>query len=269
MKKALTIAIALILLSTLCVLTVYADNYASLKMKPLSGTYHKGDQFTIRIYVCDITNNNGIELAEYHIHYNPDVVKYVSSDGGKPSGWDFSSSDYAELWLRNDEETNTFIFAALNPALGQGVKKDGEIYVDLTFELLSNAEKTDFQVTDILFTDDYLVDCQLPDMVFSVTFNNGSNPADTSADDNPSGNTSDGKTNPATSDSQNESNENAGNNSETVNESNGSANSQSGGEEIDQDPNKVLKICLIVSAAVLLAAAAVVAFLIIKKKKAK
>lgn len=237
MKRLVCIVLVFVMVLATSIVCASAENFASIAMKPFSGVYKKGSQFTIRIYVCDITNRNGLELAEYHVHYDSENIKYIDSDGGKPAAWNFEDQTLAELWLQNDEATSTFIFAVLNPTTGVGVKKDEEIYLDLTFELLSDIESTTFKVTDILFTDDDLVDCMLDDKEFTISFTGEQSPSQSG---DGAGN-SQGENQPGESDA-----------SSTT---------------TDADPNKTLKIILIVSAAVLLVAAACVAFVLIRKKK--
>lgn len=234
MKRIISIALALLLVLVSGLLVVFADdNYADLNVEPLKGSYKRGDTFTIHFSVCDITNPLGISLVEFHVFYDTSALKYVDSKAGEPKAWNYQDEKYAENWLNNDADKGEFIFAAINPAINQGVKEDGELYLDLTFELLSDIDQSQIDIKNIMFTDDNLVDCKLKDKNIQLLFN---------------------QTEPSESGEAESAQESAGEASE---------------ENIagDQDPNKTLKIVLIVSAAVLLVAAAVVAFILIKKGK--
>ena len=123
MKRVVGLSLMLAIMIALCALVAHADAYANVKMVPFKGEYKKGDQFTIRFEVCDITNDIGLALAEFKVHFDKETLSFVSSEAGKPEGWNFENES-AEIWEQLDPKSgDTFIFAALNPQNNQGVKR--------------------------------------------------------------------------------------------------------------------------------------------------
>ncbi len=236
MKKTLSCILAVTVLLVLLTIVAHAEAFANVKMNPVEGTYKKGDQFSVRFYVADIKNEYGLALAEFKVHFDKDALKFVSSSAGHPATWSFEN-DVAEIWEKMDESSgDTFIFAALNPLNNQGVKTDGEIYLELTFELLKDVKETEFLLTNILFADDFVSESKLDNKTFTVHFD-GTKSEGSDVEPMP------------------------------VSQDNNGNNNESGSESVPQDSNNTWKIILCVAAGVLVLVAAVVVVVVVSRKK--
>ena len=248
MKKMFSCILAAAVLLVLLTLVAHAEAFANVKMNPVEGTYKKGDQFSVRFYVADIGNEYGLALAEFKVHFDKETLKFVSSSAGHPAAWNFEN-DVAEIWEKLDESSgDTFIFAALNPLNNQGVKTDGEIYLEMTFELLKDVEETEFLLTNILFADDFVSESKLENKTFTVHF------------DGTKSEGSDVEPMPVSQESN-------GNNQESGTNQSGTEVNESGSESVPQDPSNTWKIVLCVAAGVLVLAAAVIVAVVVSRKK--
>ena len=248
MKRVISSILAVILLLVLFTVVAHAEAFANVKMNPVEGTYKKGDQFSVRFYVSDIVNEYGLALAEFKVHFDKESLKFVSSSAGHPAGWNFEN-DVAEIWEKLDESSgDTFIFAALNPLNNQGVKTDGEIYLELTFELLKDVERTEFLLTNILFADDFVSESKLENKTFTVYFDGTKTEA------------SDVEPMPAIPGGESK----AGESENTPSES---AANESANESEPQDSSNMWKIVLAIVAGVLVLVAAVVVVVVVTRKK--
>lgn len=251
MKRMISSCLVVVFLLVLLTLSASAEAFANVKMTPFEGSLKKGDQFSVRFYVSDIVNEYGLALAEFKVHFDKESLKFISSDAGRPAAWNFTN-DVAEIWEKLDEKSgDTFIFAALNPINNQGVKTDGEIYLEMKFELLKDISETEFRLTNIHFADDMVVESKLDDKRFVIHFDGTK---ETNPDIAPA---------PATSDQTDKSNDP----STSSTESGAQANESTGEPKNNESNNNTLTIVLIVSIVALVVIAAIVVAVIVSRKK--
>lgn len=143
-----------------------AENWtAALKIEGIDENTEEGT-ITVRVSVEQITCQSGIFSALFNIHYDNSVLELISWENSRPTGWDFSGSDpdaidFTRIKQKNGK--NYLDFQMGNAASTNGVKRNGELYTDLHFKVLSDtAESATITVTDIRLADITLVNrCQL------------------------------------------------------------------------------------------------------------
>lgn len=153
------------------VLPVHAEEdwTAALKIEGINENTEEGT-ITVRVSVEQITCQSGIFAALFNIYYDNSVLELISWENSRPTGWDFSGGDpdaidFTQLRQTDDGQGESYLdFQLGNGAMTNGVKKNGELYTDLYFKVLSDtAESAEITVTDIRLADVTLLNqCQLP-----------------------------------------------------------------------------------------------------------
>lgn len=128
---------------------------------------------TVRVSVEQITCQSGIFLAVYDVYYDTSLLELISWENAKPTGWNFDD-ETAEDWTHVEEEPEPYLsYTIMNAGTTNGVKRNGELYTDLTFKVLSDtAESASVTVRNIQFADvsneSILNPCRLPDQTCEI-----------------------------------------------------------------------------------------------------
>ncbi len=128
---------------------------------------------TVRVSVEQITCQSGIFCAEYKIYYDPSILKLISWENSKPAGWNFDD-ETAEDWTEVKEDPEPYLsYIIMNTGTAGGVKRNGELYTDMTFQVLSDTAKSaSVTVRNIQFADvsneSLLNPCKLPDQTCEI-----------------------------------------------------------------------------------------------------
>lgn len=146
------------------------DWTAALKIEGIDENTEEGT-VTVRVSVEQITCQSGIFAALFEVHYDNSVLELISWENSKPAGWDFSGEDpdaidFTGIRQTEDGKGESYLdFQMGNGTMTNGVKKNGELYTDLHFKILSEtAESAEITVTDIQLADVTLLNqCELPD----------------------------------------------------------------------------------------------------------
>lgn len=145
------------------------DWTAALKIEGIEENTEEGT-ITVRVSVEQITCQSGIFAALFNIHYDNSVLELISWENSRPAGWDFSGEDpdaidFTQLRQTDGGQGESYLdFQLGNGTMTNGVKRNGELYTDLHFKVLSNiADSAEITVTDIRLADVTLLNqCQLP-----------------------------------------------------------------------------------------------------------
>ena len=171
-KRIWTVCVLVLLLCSCigAVLPVNAEENWSAALKIEKTDENTAEKtITVRVSVEQITCQSGIFLAQYNIWYDNSVLELISWENSRPNGWNFSGSnpdaeDWTETRKTEDGKNDTYLFyTLLNVDTSNGVKRNGVLYTDLHFKVLSDtAESAEILVTDLMFADVALDLCRLP-----------------------------------------------------------------------------------------------------------
>lgn len=163
--------LVLLLCSCICaILPVSAETGWTAEMR-IEGVEENTEEgtLTVRVSVEQITCQSGIFGALYNIHYDNSILELISWENAKPTGWVFSGADpdavdFTRLKQATTGKNENYLdFQLANTALTGGVKKNGELYTNLYFKVLSDtAESVEITVTDIRLVDVKMDQCKLP-----------------------------------------------------------------------------------------------------------
>lgn len=135
------------------------DWTAALKIEGIEENTEEGT-ITVRVSVEQITCQSGIFAALFNVCYDNSVLELISWENSRPTGWDFSGDDpdaidFTQLRQTNNSQGAYYLdFQLANAAITNGVKRNGELYTDLHFKVLSDtAESAEITVTDIRMVD--------------------------------------------------------------------------------------------------------------------
>ena len=145
------------------------DSVAALKIEGIEENTEEGT-ITVRVSVEQITAQSGLFGALFKIRYDNSVLELISWENSKPTGWDFSGDDPDAVDFTSIQQAETgkkekyLDYQLGNAATTNGVKRNGELYTDLHFKVLSDsAESVEITVTNIIFADVALDLFYLPD----------------------------------------------------------------------------------------------------------
>lgn len=172
-KRILTICVLALLLCS-CIGAILPVNAeagwtAEMKIERIDENTAEAT-ITVRVSVEQITCQSGIFGALYNIRYDNSVLELISWENSKPTGWGFSGADpdavdFTRLRQTEDAKKETYLdYQMVNTATTGGVKKNGELYTDLHFKVLSDsAESAEVTLTGIRLIDVATDQCALPD----------------------------------------------------------------------------------------------------------
>lgn len=112
---------------------------------------------SVRISISDITNENGIICAIYHLYFDTSCLELVSWENSYPEEWDFSGTSAfgAEDWtslLMSVDGRQYLMYSLMDTSVEHGVTDDHVLYTDLKFKVKDeNIDTSVIEVTNISF----------------------------------------------------------------------------------------------------------------------
>lgn len=150
------------------------DSSASLSVTETYDSLEVGSKITVKAELCDINSDAGIACIEYNILFDNNVFKLDSYNVNFPTLWrDDIETEMAEsLSVAGD---GVFKWAIVNAEIGKGVKEDGELFVELVFEILdTSSAETDIYFNCVAVTDDMLDSVDCDSYVMNLSLEGGS-----------------------------------------------------------------------------------------------
>ena len=137
-------------------------------------------KIVVKASVVNITDSTGIAVFEYAIKYDTAALTLNDAKVNMPDSWKpLVDSEMAEDWSRPVE--GGYVWSIMNIVPGNGVKENGQIFIELTFTPKGTAS-TNIEFIKVGLGNDELVEIEGPNKTLTVSSDSNNSDAPVSSE---------------------------------------------------------------------------------------